>query len=213
MRKESHLRLLAHESGSESLSALGAAFGVPAEPLRHPRRTAPGRPWDEMSPWWAPQHPIVRRLAVAAAEHCLAFDIAAAVAIERSLAVNEIADLQANLVAAIDQRALAARARRTVGGACAVYLRQLAGGQSARAHCSAPGVPVSLPGRLTARLVSFDDEYVIGLLDGDLALALAWERAAVLEARTIGEWASLQALELLSAQAARPFAAPHPMDA
>lgn len=213
MTKESHLRLLTHEADGGSPSALGAALGIPAEPLRHPRRTAPGRPWDEISPWWVPQHPIVRHLAAAAAKHGIAFDIAAAVTIERSLAVNEIANQQANLVTAIDQQALAARARRTVGGACAVYLRQLAGGQTARAHCSAPGVPISLPGRLTARLVSFDEEYVIELLDGDLALALAWERAAVLEARTIGEWASLRALGLLSVHAARPSAAPHPMDA
>jgi hypothetical protein len=151
----------------------------------------------------------VTHLACAAGEIGVSFDVAVAVTIERSLAVRDLDGLRDGLIERLDENALSLRLDRTVGGAVAVYLRQLSGGHVS-AGVSAGIGPVSVPARLAARLAQVDPGDVPGLLDSQLTVALAWERAAVSQARTIGEWGALQALRLLNAQAARPSAAPHP---
>ena len=207
-----HLRLLEYSEPGEDSSGLGAAYGVAAQPVQR-RRTAAGRPWDELAPWWAPEHVDTRRLASVSSELGISFDIAVTVTIERSLAVRELTPLRDDLVDEIDGRARSARTRQALGGAAAVYLRQLAGTQTRQMTTSVPVGPLSIPARLTARLVQMDAQETIEFLQGDLTLALAWERAAILESRTIGEWAATQALRLLSDHAARPCAAPRPTGA
>jgi hypothetical protein len=127
----------------------------------------------------------------------VAVEIAVAVSLERSLAVEEIKALDHALVGVLDERAAAARTEQNLTGAAAVYLRQIVGGSGGAPTPSVTG-PLSIPVRVAARLSGASDERLVALLEGDLALALQWERAAILENRTIAEWASWQALRLLS---------------
>jgi hypothetical protein len=141
-------------------------------------------------------------------------DLAVAVTLERSLAAADLAGAGIEIVARLDALAVDVRPSGAVGGATALYLRQLSGGERRERGSPRNRVgPFSLPGRLVARLASLDGEAVPGLLEGDLELSIAWERAALLEARTVGEWASLKAVDVLTAQAARPSAAPQPTGA
>jgi hypothetical protein len=153
----------------------------------------------------------VTYLACAAADIGVSFDVAVAVTVERSLAVRDLDGLHEGQIKQLDERALSLRLDREVGGAVAVYLRQLSGG-SVPTGVSAGVGPVSLPARLAARLAQTDPADMPGLLDGELPMALAWERAAVSQARTIGEWGAREALRLLMPHATRPSAAPHPTE-
>lgn len=103
----------------------------------------------------------------------------------------------ATIVAALDDLASRVRPAGPVSGAAAIYLRQLAVSDT---PCSSPPTrlptSVCLPVRVAGRLTAGNDQEVSALLDGDLGLALAWERAAVLHGRTIAEWAMWQALGL-----------------
>jgi hypothetical protein len=208
--RSSHLQLLAADLLAEPVSGLGPAVGVP-RPVAQGRRAAPGRPWDELAPWWLPEVPAVACLGLAAARMGISFDVAVAVTVERSLAVRDLESLGDGVIERLDEAALSFRLDREVGGACAVYLRQLSGGQVPTGVSAGFG-PVSVPARLAARLAQTNPADVPSLVGGQLSVALAWERAAVSHARTIGEWGACEALRLLGDQAARPSAAPHPTD-
>lgn len=193
---ETHLRLVDRGCTEESdVSRLGPARGNPEVPRPPQRRTAAGRPWDELAAFWLPQCAAVEGLAVAAVTRGIEFGLAVAATIERSLAASEIARISTSVVPELDELACRTQVAGAYRGAAVVYLRQLEGGASV-ARGSALG-PVTVPGRLAVRLQPFDEDGVAALLDGDLDIALAWERAAVLEGRTITEWAMVRALSLV----------------
>ncbi len=189
------LRVVAQDLASPS--GLGAAVGVAQKVASPVRRNAAGRPWDQLAPWWLPECPSSTRLFKAAAARGLIVDVAASVTIERSLAISELAQIAPALIVELDSLALRARPRRVVGGGAATYLRQLTAGRSASGRCASRLGPVSLPGRVCVRLASVSDDEVADLLAGDLDAAVRWERASLLEGRTIAEWATSQALVLV----------------
>jgi hypothetical protein len=140
-------------------------------------------------------------------------EVALAVTLERSIAVLDLGSAGIEIVPELDALASESRPGGPVGGAAALYLRQLSGGGRENGGSRSARGPFALPGRLVARLACFEQAALPALFGGDLGAAIAWERAALLQARTIGEWAALQALALSRAQAARPLAAPHPTGA
>jgi len=208
----SHLRLV-DRGPPEPASGLGPAVGQPRPPSRARRRLAPGRPWDQLAAWWPPEHPAATGLVNHARASGIAPEIAFAVTLERSIAVGDLARAGIEMVPELDALASDARPAGPIGGSASLYLRQLSAGARERDGSRSAHGPFALPGRLVARLAHIEREALPGLLEGDLGCSLAWERAALLQARTICEWASLQALALSGAQAARPLAAPQPTGA
>lgn len=139
------------------------------------------------------------RVARAAARQHVSLEIAVALMLERSLTVEELTALDPTLPAILDVRATAARTNGALSGAASVYLRQLTGGAGQPLPAAEPlAGPLMIPVRVATRVQRARDERIVGLLEGDLAHSVAWERAALLENRTIAEWASWQALRLLS---------------
>jgi hypothetical protein len=201
-RRRSHLRVLVsgRASAGEQRSGLGPAVGAARPVMPQPRRTAAGRPWDELAPWWLPTGPATARLTAAAGAAGLDIGLAASLIIERSLACRDLERIGRGLPSLLDERARDAAPDAAVSGSTAAYLRQLLGNGGIASRTRQPwgDGPVSLPGRVTLRLADASDEEVAALLDGELRLAIAWERAAVLDRRTIGEWAALHGALLLS---------------
>jgi hypothetical protein len=139
------------------------------------------------------------RVARAAARQHVSLEIAVALMLERSLTVEELTALDPSLPAILDVHATAARTNGALSGAASVYLRQLTGGAGQLLPAAGPlAGPLMIPVRVATRVQRARDERIVGLLEGDLARSVAWERAALLENRTIAEWASWQALRLLS---------------
>jgi hypothetical protein len=135
-------------------------------------------------------------LAGEASRRGIEFSVAIATTIERSLSVRDIAQVDAIVVSELDDLAGDAVVASLPSGATAVYLRQLAGG--ARVGIASLTVPVNIPGRLASRLQALGNESAEALImEGDLEKSLAWERAAVLEGRTITEWALSRTLSVL----------------
>jgi hypothetical protein len=194
-----HLRLLSGGAGAaQPASGLGAALGNPQPPAPACRRGA-GRPWDETTAWWLPEGAAARRCAQEAAERGLPIDLVAAVLIERGVASIELGAVDARIVGELDRRAAQSRPTGAVGGPAAAYLRQLSGA-TPRARAASALAPVSLPGRVAARITDVEDDAIAAMLQGHLDGALAWERAAVLEGRTIAEWSAWHALTLIAAR-------------
>ena len=138
----------------------------------------------------------VRSVARTAASHGVSLDVALTLLLERALAAEELSTVDPTLLSSLDACAAAVRPDSALDGASALYLRQLAGGNSS-AVGSSPG-PQLIPVRVAARVQHADGRRIAELLAGDLALAISWERAAILEHRTMGEWACSQALRQLS---------------
>jgi hypothetical protein len=195
MSASTHLRLIDSAAAPPEESSLGPAVGRP-RPRGSARRSAPGRPSDQLTPWWAPQVQALRSIVRAATSHRVSLDIALTLVLERALAVEELSTVEPALPGLLDAQAAAARPDSALDGASALYLRQLAGGNSSAAGPSTG--PQLIPVRVAARVQHADDRRVAELLGGDLALAISWERAAVLGHRTMGEWACSQALRQLS---------------
>jgi len=151
------------------------------------------RPADRCEPWPLDQHATVASLARAAANLGVAFSLAAALTVERSLLTDDLAELDcADIAARLDVTAAQATVSIELSEPLSAYLRALSG------HDAAPAQPlprsVPLPMRLTERIGPRGPGH---LLDGSLLTsALAWERAALLSGRTMSEWAALKAFGL-----------------
>lgn len=143
--------------------------------------------------------PPSRRLdafAARSAEAGLTTAAAARLAIERALALADapLFDLDAATARVLLRRAAArARPQQPLAAATAAYVRTLTATRATTPDDVARGLTVDVPDRLACRLhagippTAFDAEAVPDLV--------AWEVAATLEGRTIGEWA----LEMLAA--------------
>jgi hypothetical protein len=136
--------------------------------------------------------PAAQRVASAAAEATLAIDVAGTILLEAALVVMDAADAG---------RALATPARgpvvrRALPAAEADYLRSIT---MRRPPCAAgpPPTTISVPVRLTGRLVEIDAE--AALVSVEIEIALAWEIAAVAAGRTMSEWALWTLLSVRSA--------------
>jgi hypothetical protein len=144
-------------------------------------------------PWTLCVDDGLRALAAHAAELGLDLELALRLALETALATAELTALRVDLDA-LDRIAGGAAVDRTVDACHAAYLRRLT--------TAAPCDPVELdalflaglPVRLSTRLLSADLAELLAA--ADLERARAWEIAAVLDGRTISEWAPLTALAL-----------------
>lgn len=110
----------------------------------------------------------------------LPVDLTARLLIEAALLVGDLKALGAGDAAKeLDVAAAGARVERRMSAAEADYLRRLG-------VCRwAPSPGAAIPVRLIGRLASLD---VASSLDGDATRAVAWEAAALLQARTMLEW-------------------------
>lgn len=143
----------------------------------------PGRPGELLEPV-----PVVTgggRLVEIAGRIRLDIDLAAAVAAERSLLRDDLMDPFNEAAELLDVHSAEATVIAPIGAAEAAYLRSL------RKHATLGQrfdecLSVRIPARLRRRLADlrFDS-----LSEGDVRQAVAWERAAVLEGRTMSEWA------------------------
>lgn len=200
-------------AATRSGAALGERAGTPAgaalgEIARAPAGAALGeieisraavRAGDRHEPWTLPASPALRALAEAALAAGIELELALRLCLERALVV---ADLRAVGVEVARLDSLAARA--CVSGAldaadCA-YLRRLTRREDAgSARPLGDAIIVGLPSRLTARLLAAGPEELLERAGLDVEAALSWEIAAVLDGRTISEWAPLAALRVRAA--------------
>lgn len=152
------------------------------------------RPADRCERWAIEEAPGLRALAGAAARDGVSFGLAAVLVVERRLLAVELAmhGLDAELGRRLDVEASRAKVKVELSDSLSAYLAALSG----HGRDSAGSTPrsVALPMRLTERILARQTrpEFDAALLPS----ALMWERAAVLEGRTMSEWAALKALEL-----------------
>lgn len=154
--------------------------------------TPTARPADRCEPWPVEDEPQLRALAAAAAGG-ISLELAAVLLVERALLASELA---AHGVDELADRLDAEAARATVAVELSEPLSAYLFALSGRGRGAAGSLPrvLALPMRLTERILSRQ-----GRPQLDAALlssALAWERAAVLEGRTMSEWAAVKAFEL-----------------
>lgn len=170
--------------------------GVSAEPVVRgfEAPTPAARPADRCEPWPVEDGPQLRSLAAAADVCGLSLELAAVLVVERALLAGELAEYGFDgLPRRLD--AMAARAKVTVELAepLSAYLAALSRRRPRGAAGSLPRL-LAVPMRLTERILARPGR---PQLDATLLRsALAWERAAVLEGRTMSEWAAVKALEL-----------------
>lgn len=120
------------------------------------------------------------RLVRSARRAGLPVDLTARLLIEAALLVGDLEALGApDAAQELDVVAARARVERRMSAAEADYLRSLG------LRRWAPGPGATIPVRLVGRLASID---VAAALDGDATRAVAWEAAALLQARTMLEW-------------------------
>lgn len=152
------------------------------------------RAGDRHEPWTLPRSPITERLQVNAARAGLDFELAARICIEAALTSAALRSI------GVDARVLAQQAIRVgreLDDRDAAYLRRLT--QRTAYPPTHHGLVVGLPVRLTVRLLAEDLEQ---LLDrADVEEARSWEISALLDGRTIGEWAPLAVLRAQRADA------------
>lgn len=164
------------------------------EPFGSVQRSDPCRPGDQLEPWWIDQTRAVRALAQSAACRRLPVDTAIALLIEIRFALDDVADATVAVVDALDEIARQQRVEGALPGSYASYLRTLTHGADAAEHPLPDGrITVALPVRLGARLARAGGPAAL-LEPHRLDQAIAWEIAAVIEGRTIGEWAAWHAL-------------------
>ena len=182
------LRLLTNDELTESPTLSGGGFDGPLPE---------SRPSDRLEPWIIGVQ-TAADFAAAAIELGVPFQLAAIVVVERTLAE---ADLEAcgaaGVIRHLDATAQASAVALELSEPQSAYLRALSRPLSERLVGSSRESrlrrSVALPMRLTERIGAADIDQ---LLKSDaIASALAWERAAVLEGRTMSEWAALRALQ------------------
>jgi hypothetical protein len=123
--------------------------------------------------------PLLRRAEGAAQRAGLGLGLAAALLVEAALVRVDLAAIGAVVESELDRIASIAHVRRPMSAAEADYVSTLRGPGFAR---TLPTVPVRLVGRLGA----IDLERALA---ADAAQAARWEAAALLEGRTMLEWA------------------------
>ena len=122
------------------------------------------------------------------------FELAARLCVESALAAADLRETGLE-PALLDRVALHARVGGELDDRDAAYLRRLVRVSPYAPASTAGTVVVGLPLRLTARLLRTS---IDGLLESaDPVRAVAWELSALLEGRTISEWAPLAALREL----------------
>jgi hypothetical protein len=179
------LRLVAGD-GSEGAGEQLSEHGFEAPTPR-------ARPADRCEPWPVEDGPQLRALAAAAASCGISTQLAAVLVVERVLLEGELAAYgRDELTGLLDAAAGRARVAIELSEPLSAYFAALSPRRQGE-EGSLPQV-LALPMRLTER---------IGVRGGCLRLeaallasALAWERAAVLEGRTMSEWAFVMALGL-----------------
>jgi len=179
------LRLVAGDRAEETAETRhDAGFDAPAPTAR---------PSERCEPWPVDDQGRLRSLAAAAAERGVSLELAAIVVVERSLLADDLA-ARGHEEMAVRLDAEAARASVTIelSEQLSAYLCALSG-HNRDGSRSLPRL-IALPMRLTERLGT---EGGAARLEAPLLeSALRWERAAVLEGRTMSEWATLKVLEL-----------------
>ncbi|HST40086.1 MAG TPA: hypothetical protein VLK58_11280 [Conexibacter sp.] len=172
------------------------------------------RAGDRHEPWTLPAGDALHALADAAATAGVEFELAVRLCVERALVREDLRAAGAD-VARLDALAAAAVVAAPVDAADCAYLRRLTRREPApQRRTLGDAVIVGLPARLSARLLAAlpaltgeePDGAAAAALDdlladanADVASALAWEIAAVLDGRTISEWAPLAAMRALAA--------------
>lgn len=172
------------------------------------------RAGDRHEPWTLPAGDALHALADAAAAAGVEFELAVRLCVERALVREDLRAAGADL-ARLDALAAAADVAAPVNAADCAYLRRLTRRDPAPQRRElGDAVIVGLPARLSARLLTalpalageapggaaaeaLDD--LLADANADVESALAWEIAAVLDGRTISEWAPLAALRALAA--------------
>jgi hypothetical protein len=180
------LRLVAGDRAEETADAARRDPGIDA-----PTPTA--RPSERCEPWPVGDQHRLRSLAAAAAERGISLELAIGVVVERSLLADDLAARRLDEVAArLDAEAAHASVTIALSEPLSTYLCALTS-HDRGASRSLPQL-IALPMRLTERIGASGPA---ARLDATLLQsALSWERAAVLEGRTMSEWATLKALEL-----------------
>jgi hypothetical protein len=149
----------------------------------------PGRPSDQLEPWWLELDAAVRSLARATRTAGVMFELAVPLVAERRLISLDLERIgRPGMAALLDERAAAARTGFALSGASAVYLRQLTATGTRQPAPTGDMVLVSIPARLADRLLA-DPVLSIAPRSGEVDAALRWERAAVARGRTMTEWA------------------------
>lgn len=161
----------------------------PRRDLRPPRT----RPYERLEPWPLTEE-TARRLAAAANARQLPFETTGALVVERTLLARDLSmPGRDSFTTALDEIASRMRVERALTEPQSAYLRALSPSRLPAVRTA--NLPHLLP--LPMRLIERIGE---GGLDGavDVTLlesALLWERAAVLNGRTMSEWAALTALK------------------
>lgn len=120
------------------------------------------------------------------------FDVAVAVAVERALVLR---DAEANgfmrqtAADLLDRRGRETTVGVALSAAPAAYARTLTLKRPAPREDVREGLLVPVATRLIDRARTIDRLAAIDIAHDDLRSALAWERAAMLNARTMSEWA------------------------
>lgn len=156
--------------------------------------TPTARPADRCEPWPVDDGMQLRALAAAAATGGISLELAAVVVVERALLAGELAGRGVDeLAGRLDGEAARARVAVELSEPLSAYLGALSGRRRGGAAGPLPRLLV-LPMRLTERILARRGPPQLDAVL--LPSALAWERAAVLEGRTMSEWAAVKALEL-----------------
>lgn len=166
------------------------------EARRDPGFEAPAptaRPSERCEPWPVDDQGCLRSLAAAAVELGVSVELASVVVVERSLLADDLSARGFDEISArLDAEAARASVTIELSESLSAYLCALSSHDRGTSR-SLPRL-IALPMRLTERIGA--DGGAARLDAMLLASALSWERAAVLEGRTMSEWATLKALEL-----------------
>jgi hypothetical protein len=151
------------------------------------------RPADRCEPWPVEDSSRLHALAAAAAACGVSTELAAILVVERALLASDLAAHGLNeVLPRLNAVARHASVAVELTEPLSAYLRALSG----RTRTAAGSLPQALvlPMRLTERILARQGRPRLD--EALLPLALAWERAAVLEGRTMSEWAVVKLLEL-----------------
>lgn len=137
-----------------------------------------------------PASPRLERFAAAACAAGLELEEAVGLALEHGLALEDAADLgfdSDNARRLLNHAADQARASRPLGSAEAAYIRRLGAGPAKHSGPLPDGLAVAVPERLLTRARGSLSEATIR--HAVVKEMIAWQIAATLAGRTLGEWA------------------------
>jgi hypothetical protein len=144
-------------------------------------------------PWTLPVTDDLRALDTDAARAGFDLELALRLVTETALVIEDLELLDVSFER-LDALAAGATVRGTVDPCHAAYLRRLTASSPRAPRDLDAFVVAGLPARLSTRLLAVDVPALVGR--ADLERARTWEIAAVLEGRTISEWAPLTALRM-----------------